>query len=564
MTEPTPAIDARGRTTLAWLLAIALLAIAIAARAARLFAHTYPPGIDAGYYPLQSRGLLLNGTIPYSDLPLFFWINAAVAKLAMIAGHSMDSATLLASKLVDASTQPWAAIPLAAAALPFIPRSLGNARTLLIIAASVGLAVLSAPSIRMVGDFEKNSLGLVFTAIAIWAVHALMSSLGSRSSHSAATTRTPILHAVALAVSLALAVLTHIGAFGVTALVVAASLSAYAVRLFPPRRLMLAAACGVIAAAALWGVAYVAAPQKAIGLLQGPVKMLITGDRATGTPAFAEHRSSDRDTAPPEPQNRERRGPGGRDGGPAGGPGGGPPGGFGPETLPRAALWIGVISLGLYARRSSHNAGDRALIDGITVTLACITFPLIQGTYVQRFLLMTPVLLAVPVAAALAHAANGPRRWLRFATPVLAALIAAASVGSGLLSALSARGPGGQVVSDAAAPELLALRGTVPTDGKSVVLARHGLQWWTGYFLNTPVREEHATAEQLAKYDRVFILNEKPGTRAEFEPQNDRRGPRNDDRRPPSPMGQSIAIPANASLIHDGTFYTLHEVRKPR
>lgn len=553
------------------------IALALAARAARLFAHTYPPGIDAGYYPLQSRGLLLNGTLPYSDLPLFFWLNAGVAKVAMLAGQSVDDATLLASQLVDAATQPWAAIPLAAVVLACIPPALGVARRAVMLAATLALAVLSAPILRMVGDFEKNSLGLVFTACAIWAVHRLMANIAcwmsdgadaaSRNDRRERPTRSPVWASLMLVASLALAALTHIGAFGVTLLVVAASLGAMAVRVFALRRLIAAAGVGLVAAAALWGVVYLASPQKAMGLLQGPVKMLVTGDRASGTPAFAQPREAERHSVVNEPQPPEGRGP------PIG-----PPGGLGLETLPRAALWIGVIALGWYSRRlviAPHAAGTpdalstrlpsialRALLEGLTVALACITFPLIQGTYVQRFLIMTPVLLAVPLAAALAHAATSPARWLRLASPSLAALIAVVAASSGLLTAFSARGPGGQVVRDDAAPELLALRDTVPTDGSAVVLARHGLQWWAGYFLHTPVREEHATAEQLAKYSRVFILNEKP--RATVEPPGDRRGPRGDERRRPSPMGESIAVPAGATLLHDGAFYTLHEAPQLR
>lgn len=104
-------------------------------------------------------------------------------------------------------------------------------------------------------------------------------------------------------------------------------------------------------------------------------------------------------------------------------------------------------------------------------------------------------------------------------------------------------GGGGAVVADEAIGEFRSLRGVVPTDGSAIVIARHGLQWWAGYFLKVPVREEHATQEQLAKYERVYVLSEKKGGMG---------------RGGPPGGGEDIArLARNGEIVHDGEFYRL-------
>lgn len=106
------------------------------------------------------------------------------------------------------------------------------------------------------------------------------------------------------------------------------------------------------------------------------------------------------------------------------------------------------------------------------------------------------------------------------------------------------------------------MRGLVPMDGSAVVIARHGLQWWAGYFLKTPVREEHATKEQLDKYEHVFVLTEKRrggeegfGRRGRPDEPDQFTGGR-DMRRAPG-GGSMIGVPQDAEIVHDGVYYRL-------
>ena len=60
------------------------------------------PGIDAAYHPMQGAGLVENGKLPYVEVPLIFWLDAALARVLMASrGMNTDDAVLLSSRIVD-------------------------------------------------------------------------------------------------------------------------------------------------------------------------------------------------------------------------------------------------------------------------------------------------------------------------------------------------------------------------------------------------------------------------------------------------------------------------------
>jgi hypothetical protein len=111
-----------------------------------------------------------------------------------------------------------------------------------------------------------------------------------------------------------------------------------------------------------------------------------------------------------------------------------------------------------------------------------------------------------------------------------------------------------KVVDDASAQEFLSLRALITEPATTVVIARHGLQWWAGYFMKVPVREERVSPEALAKYTRVLRLEQKQ-TRG--GPPRGGGGP--SDAFAPSDA-RSLAT-ADGKIVHDGTYFTLYEVR---
>lgn len=406
--------------------AVAVVAIATAVRFAINFASTYPPGIDAAYYPVQTRSWMTAGRLMYDDLPLIFWLDAVVAKVLTFIGWDLDGALLLASRVVDCLSLPWAAAFVMATGYDW---SGGRRAGLAGSAAAATIVVLWPPAISMVSEFEKNSLGFVWMTAAVWASAAAMRHGGRR--------RWSV-----VGILMALSALTHIGSFAVTALMVGLSLvfwSAPAGRdpSLTGWKTLVAFAAIVIAPGVLVAIFD---PRRSMALAQAPAAIL---------------------------QQALQGG--------SGGPG-----------MPLALLFvIPVIVLGL--RRVWQDRRDLSRADAAIVTAAAITATLLlvpqSKETMRRFTFMLPVPAGTILAFVLARrAVAGRSLWPGRAVLTLAVAVASlAIINAGRLVAPP------QIDRDAA-EDLRHMRRQIPEPASTLVIASHGLEWWAGYFLHTPVR----------------------------------------------------------------------------
>src|SRR5262249_54604542 len=194
-----------------WAWIAATLAVVFAATLARFklnFATTYPPATDAGYYPMQTLYWFAHGRLMYADLPLLFGLNIAFTKILTLLGRPLDVAALLASRILDCVLEPWTAVAVMAAGYTWSNK---RARGLPGAIGAALFVVWSWPILRMLSDFQKNSLGFVWMAAAIWACRRAMASPEPR-------------RWAVLSMFLFLSALTHIGAFAVTILIVFSAL----------------------------------------------------------------------------------------------------------------------------------------------------------------------------------------------------------------------------------------------------------------------------------------------------------------------------------------------------
>ena len=480
-------------------LTLGLVLIVIAIRFAINFSHVYPPGTDAAYYPLQARHWLTHGRLMYDDLPLVFWIDAGLGRVLMAAGWETDAAVLVASRVMDCSLPPWIAACVMALGYQW---SGGRRAAIAGCGAAAITTVLWWPAMIMLSEFEKNSLGLVWMAAAVWACVLAMRDGGWR-------------RWLALAGILALAALTHIGSFAATALTIGLALL---FRLATPLRaarlrvwlnwLVTIAAVG----ASLLLLLAAFDSTRAVALVNTPVTMF----RNVGW--------------------------GGRQG----------------MVVVLLIVAIGVAAMGLrqvWRERGQGLEADAAIVIAASIVAIVLAVPK-NAEYLGRLALMAGVPIAIVFTYVMA------RRGAAGRSPVLGFLALAGALAVAAMGISHARplGPGASVVQAEGGDELRRVRGQIADPDATLVIATHGLEWWAGYFLHTPVRTISIErqpdgslrvgpipVDARTRYRRVLYLRQLPAS-----------SPRQPVTPPPSTAEGSLA------RIYAGTAFELYELNPSR
>ena len=527
---------------------------AVAVRAWIQFRAEIPPAMDPAYYPVQAWWLFNEGRLLYQDAPLIFVLDGLLAKIFIVAGMQSDSAYLVASQVVDCVTEPWVALFVFLFGFAWCG---GARRGIPVVIAGAVLAVLSAPVIRMVSDFEKNSLGLVWAAMSWWALWHAIGAVEMKLSR-ALVARWFIVAAVALA----LAALTHGGSFGCALFGAAAIMVIWFVIGGATKRTLIA---GALAAALIGAMSlallYVVSPSRARDLLAAPQKIFsgAQGMRGPGGPNGP--RRDDMDAQ----DDRAERGPrGNRAGGfdprengpPRMGPRGGRPGMGGPPGMGGRdshgtfiGLGVGMCAIILVALRwRKETIADRATIVGLGALCIFLVFPLLNPEYAQRLNLMASVpvgivftfLLARVVTATPPHFSSALAPPTKNVWRVAIAWLIAASVSYGAIHSITGNSTPGPVLTQAELQELFDMRGEIAAPRTTLVVAAHGIEWWAGYALHTPVRMGKIPDDAFTKYSRVLILKKN---------KDDRRG------RP----DEQLVLPGNTRCVYEGTYFNLFE-----
>lgn len=537
-TSLAPALSSPNRARSSHLLLAGMCVAAIVARSWLQFGTPLAPGMNGAYYFVQARALLEHGRLGIPDLPFTFWLQAGLARLvAALTGWPQDDAIVFAVKLADSVLPPLVALPVLWLGARW-HRNNGPAPSRLAMLAPAAIVCASAAPLSMTGDFQKNALALIWLAGAAWATHRFLTAPNLR-------------NAAPIALCLALLGLTHVGVLGAALvflfLIAAAAtlVSSAAVR----KRVLLAglASAAVLAAAAavtyrydparvhrLWRA--FAQPSSVVSDAHGP-----GGPRMGPPPGFAP------DNAPPDADfPPDHRGP------PAAGFG--PPGGPGQMRMlheaPRFLFWaVGLAAVVLaVARRRTLPVADFALAAAAGVSAAVLGGGFFEEQKAQRLMLIAVVPAAIAISFLLAqtHRAR-PRRIAGFAILILA-------LGSGAL--YTTRGARA-VLTTAQRDELRTLAPLIAQPERTLIVAHHGLEWWTAWTLRTHIAQPSAISrEDWQRYGHVFYLTEKA-------PSGQRAGLGGPPGFGPPGFGPDNAVPDRATNVHDGPFYTLARVDEP-
>ena len=506
---PVPDDRSRGRHQW-WLIAtVALLAGIL--RGILLFGTALVPGTNGGYYPVQVRALLTRGTLGLPDLPLLFFVQAALARVAQwISGRDLETCILFAVKLTDAILPALVALPVALLVRHWA-KSAGAPTWIAPVAAAA--VTLGAPILGMVGNFEKNSLGLLWLCLLLLFLHAWM-------------TRPTAGNAAGVLCLWGLAAMTHIGVFGASVMFGSLAIVIYlSLQRGPGWReigplLVAALAVGAVAVGiVLWKFDAVRIQRLAAALLD-PADYLAGGNMGPGDHApFFMH--------------------------------------AGPSLIFAVVSIVALLTC--WRRRSVVPVADLCVACACAAGVLMIAGPWVQGDRAPRFFLIAIAPAVMAAAFALIHCKH---RRLRAGFAIFGA---ACMIGP---SVFVVRDGGKSAISEDGLRELRSLFPLIANPAKTLVVARHGLEWWTAWTLHTHIAQVPALrSSDWQDFEAVYFLRSKTDNRpmpgifggAPLPP----RG------RPPGGPAHNLnpmedpEIPDDAGTVHDGDQLIFSRVSAP-
>ncbi len=512
-------------------LAVVVLA-AIAVRASIQFGTSLMPGMNGAYYLVQVRAVIEEGHLAEHDMPLIFWLQAGLARLVQaLSTLTLDSSIVLASKLFDSIVPALAAIP----AFLMAVRWPGGRHSVWAGITAAALAVLSSGPLRMVGDFQKNALGMLWV---LSCAYCLQQGLDRRSWR----------YLAAAGLFLGLVGVTHIGAFGVTLALVVLVVLAWAVFASGrPRRAMLAIGSGTVAVAGLLGVLMVlgdsARITRLMTVLTAPLSLLRSSTMGGSAIGATWWRLQD------------------------------------PQTFILSLVLSLAAGAVLIWRRHETQPWERALVVASAILTLFLSSPFLSQDMASRFQLMAFAPAVVLVAFLAARSGN---------------LVLRSAVVVGVISVVLSTVPGAvqspnkPSITEASYNELASLKTSISDPSHTVIIARHGLEWWAAWALHTDVAQATAvTDKDWTTYTSVLYLQEtansigggmgaprmniRPQLPSSFSPT--RQIPTGTPPvRPGSTSGTprtqggglgGLTLPADASTLHSGTCFTLSSLPTP-
>lgn len=148
------------------LLLFAIISISIILRLYINFETKLMPGVMATYYPIQVRSILDNGRLGLPDLPFVFYFEALIAKILIVLNLCSKSTCIMASsKITDAVVYPLIGIPFYYLSKLIASKNNSPKWIPLLITA---LVTISIPALVMMADFQKNSIGLMWAAFYVY------------------------------------------------------------------------------------------------------------------------------------------------------------------------------------------------------------------------------------------------------------------------------------------------------------------------------------------------------------------------------------------------------------
>ena len=486
------------------------------------------PGVNGAYYLIQAHAILHTGCMGIPDFPLLFYLQAALSALFSLFNPT-DRAIFIAVRLTDTIIPVLIAVPVFLFVRAF--DGAGKQRYTPIIAAlSVGLiAIGNRGLLHMAGDFQKNA-----AALPLFLTFAFFLYLSLRNHRQRDVIITLIFFC--------LTCLTHIGVAALALLFTGFVVMTDIISNKNYKHALIIVS--VLAASLLLSLGLVSLfdPERVVKLLTAsfnPGKIFEGSLVSTRAGIGLGNPLSELDGI----------------------------------VLGNVTGIIGLATAVLYRKHMDHAA--RACMYAASLTALVFASPLIGRDLAQRLCLMAFVPGLIPLAFIVSR-----QRWIAIFSLVTAVVLFFTTV-------LELTGNFQQTITPAAYAELQSFKKALPV-GNTMVIARHGLEWWAAWTLETKVANNPETVQSVwDTYDAVLLLEEinpEAFTGGDFQHRHARppvglpfmhRPQRRNAPIPPqapspgsmggqglSGPGESFFVPDNLILIKEGAFFRLSRIMK--
>lgn len=478
-----------------WLGIFLIMAAAAIARLAINFSTQLMPGLMPAYNLIQARSLLETGHLGFADLPFVFYFEAGFAKMLNFFGLcDLPGCIMTASKITDSLLYPLIAIPIFLLAKT-IARDIKTSRWLLFIPPL--MLTISISGFMMMADFQKNSIGLMWSMFYIYFLYLATKDGGVK-------------NYLLSGVFFLLTGLTHLGCLG---FVIAYSIGFFffAIIFQREKRVNLLKVLGLLVlVAGLVTLALFFLDPTRLDRLASVIRLPLT---MFENPIILGVFFGQIPLQPPH------------------------------LIIAFVANLSAILGLILFIiKRKEIPTLEKILLLTSATMAAFMASPLLESELGNRLFLMSYVPAAIVIIFLLKYTYT---KWLRVTLSVLVFVLMV------LPAPIAIYVRSDKCITDEAYQDLLKLKSVIKNPEKTLIITRHGLEYWSAWALEVDVGSgRDITSEDLKKYDVVYYLRQESG-QGNFGPFG--------------PGGSSfpeVKIPQDAKIVFQDEFFILAEVPK--
>lgn len=401
------------------------------------FKYDLIPGMNGGYYPLQVRSIFTNGYLGFSDMPLYFYFNAFVAKvISFFVKADINSVIIFVLKTVDSVFLLLLLIPLYG-----LSKKIEKRRIPFYQAIAISLfAVCSASPLIFTSGLQKNGFVIPFLfAFILFAIRFLYDQRK--------------LNLFLAFLFFAFVGLSHFGAFSLAAILLISGLLVY-----KGKKALVPILIIVIFTLTLIAVFDISRAYRLLGIFSEIFNPpLITQGNFVPLDFFN-------------------------------------------YFLSFALIGIGVFYL-IKSKKYEISSNDLIVLKTLIISIIILSFPFLNIEYARRLTLMLFIPQSIMLLVLFKIGATPIKISL---TVIIALLILILSPPT-----IEFNKP---VITQEAYDDLFYLKDQINNPDNTLIVARHGLEWWVAWTIQTKIVQDKAIDQTIFdKYNTIIVLNQKKG-----------------------------------------------------